>query len=164
MKNRIATALESSLNGLALQRSGCAAGMVSFLFNRPGGPPDSEASLHLQCPWRIVEHETIAVASTDVFLPGDEELGPALFDPDNDTSLFDRRIAAWLGAQQPETVTVTGVLTDVLGGFLLHFSGGATLEVFPAHSLRTDNSEHWRLLRPGGRPHFVVGGDGDKEM
>jgi hypothetical protein len=163
MKTRIATALES-LNGLALQRSGCAAGMVSFLFNHPGGAPDAEASLHVQCPWRIVEHETIAVASTDVFLPADEDLGPALFDPETDTSLFERRMTDWLGAQEPGALAVSGVLTDALGGFLMRFSGGATLEVFPAHSLRTDNSEHWRLLRPGGKPHFVVGGDGDSEI
>ena len=162
MKDRITVALEA-LVGLSLLRSGTAAGMVSFLFGSAGNSPtDAESSLHLQCPWRIVAADQIVVASSDVFFPGDDRADIETFDPDEEPSLFENRVSEWFDATDAGSRTVTGVRADTLGGFVVLLRGGATLEVFPAHSLRGHYSEFWRLLRPGAR-HFVVTGDGVEE-
>jgi hypothetical protein len=163
MKDRITTTLET-LAGLALVRSGTAAGMVSFLFGRAGeDTTDGESSLHLQCPWRIVLNDKIVVASSDVFFPGDDREDIEEFDPDEETSLFETRISAWFDSGDAESRIVDGVRADALGGFLMLLRGGATLEAFPAHSMHGNYSEYWRLLRPGAR-HFVVSGSGIDEV
>ena len=163
MKDRITPTLET-LNGLSLVRSGTAAGMVSFLFSpSEGAAVAAESSLHLQCPWRIAFNDTIVVASSDVFFPGDDRIDIEDFDPDEETSLFENRIAAWFDGTDADSRTVEGVHADALGGFLLRLRGGATLEAFPAHSMHGSYSEYWRLLRPGAR-HFVVSGSGIEEV
>ena len=163
MKDRITTTLES-LAGLALLRSGTGAGMASFLFGRvDGATTDGESSLHVQCPWRIVFNDKIVVASSDVFFPGDDREDIEEFDPDEETSLFETRIAAWFESGDADSRIVEGVHADALGGFLMRLRGGATVEAFPAHSMHGTYSEYWRLLRPGAR-HFIVSGSGIEEV
>jgi len=163
MKDRITPAL-GTLTGLALLRSSTAAGMVSFLFGRADDAvTDGESSLHIQCPWRIALHDKIVVASSDVFFPGDDREDIEDFDPDEETSLFETRIAAWFDSEDAESRIVESVHADALGGFLMRMRGGATLEAFPAHSMHGNYSEYWRLLRPGAR-HFVVSGSGIEEV
>ena len=162
MKDRITATLET-LRGLALMRSGTAAGMVSFLFSSPEtDSTEGECALHVQCPWRIVLNDRIVVASSDVFFPGDDREDIETFDPDEETSLFENRIAEWFESGEGTTRTVERVHADALGGFLIRFKSGATLEAFPAHSMHGHYSEFWRLLRPGAR-HFVVSGSGIEE-
>jgi hypothetical protein len=126
--------------------------------NRLNKPVEAgEYRLHVQAPWRIVAARGVVVGSVDAHYPPSDHAGEA-FDPNDDRSLCEEKVRAWLEKHRRRPVSVGSVSADELGGFRLTFSGNYALEVFPA-SGRTAY-EHWRLLAPGGEssPHFVVQG------
>jgi hypothetical protein len=60
-----------------------------------------------------------------------------------------------------EQLKVIQIDADTIGGFILTFSNGYMLEVFPDSSEDDDQSEHWRFFnRKENGPHFVVTGNG----
>ena len=120
----------------------------------------SEYSLHIQCPWRIVGPEGIIVGSEDRNYPEDEESDWSEFDPDGPTR-SEARISGWLEQHEESPLVVDSVEANHVGGFKLFLSKGFVLEVFPAHSLRGETCDYWRLIRPSeGASHFVVTGHG----
>jgi hypothetical protein len=132
--------------------------------NRKGQEVDvGEYALHIQCPWRIVSADEIIVASGDRDYPEDEASDWREFDS-NSPSRCEARMAAWLGEHSLAPLRVEQVKADNAGGFELLLRFGFMLEVLPAHSLRGEYSEHWRLLRPSmDAGHFVVTGHGVEE-
>jgi len=163
-QEEIAHALSALMN-LPLWAANRAADMEMFQFGERRVWKDTKAidrevgeyALHIQCPWRIVNSHGIVVGSQDIHYPLDES---ADWDQADGTRR-DRRIAAWLGEHSSAQPRVERIETDSVGGFKLFMEHNVVLEVFPAHSLRGEYSEHWRLFRPSeeGR-HFAVTGHG----
>src|SRR5687768_14528826 len=93
----------SSLVALPLWRATRAMNMEMFTFgerrkqlNRKREEVEvGEYALHIQCPWRIVGPDGIAVASEDRNHPEDENSDWEEFDPDG-RSLCEARMAFWL--------------------------------------------------------------------
>jgi hypothetical protein len=129
--------------------------------NRKGQEVDvGEYALHVQCPWRIVGPDGIIAASEDRKYPEEEMADWEEFDSDS-PSRCEARMAAWLREHCLAPLKVDRVEADSVGGFRLLLQLGFALEAFPAHSLRGEYSEYWRLFRPSMETsHFVVTGHG----
>jgi hypothetical protein len=117
-------------------------------------------TLHLACPWRLVDQKRVLVGSGDLLTPADPEAEIETFDWDvPGANWLDVRLAElWsgVGAASP---SIQGVEPDHYGGFALHLSDGLRLEVFP-NSTPTGHvaTEFWRLVQSATHvPHFVVG-------
>ncbi len=115
-------------------------------------------AIHVQCPWRVIGPEGIAVGSIDAHYPPSVREGDESFDSNNDSSLCEEKMSAWLERRGGEPLFIRSVAADESGGFRLGLSGGYSVDVMPASS-RPDY-EHWRLIGPGTgrRTHFVVAG------
>jgi hypothetical protein len=128
--------------------------------NRRNEPVEiGDYRLHVQAPWRIIGARGIVVGSVDAdYPPSDCEYDD--FDPNNDPSLCEEKVRAWLDKHRRKPVCVESVSADEFGGFRLNLSGNCMLEVVPASGCA--ECEHWRLLGPGSEspPHFVVQGRG----
>lgn len=164
---QISTAL-SELIGLPLWKTVRTMNMEMFDFgarvkrlNRKGEEVEvGEFALHVQCPWRIVGPEGVVVASEDRNYPEDETSDWQEFDSDN-PSRCETRIADWLRRYSSAPLMAKKAEADDLGGFRLFLEKGYVLEAFPAHSLRGEYSEYWRLFQPLSETrHFVVTGRG----
>lgn len=134
------------LVGLPLWKSTRAADLRAFHFggkrtqtNRAGQESEvGDFALHVQCAWRIRGPRGIVVASCDW-----------------SGSDADERIRAW----HREPHEVQRITADEAGGFAMSFVDGFVLETFPDDSL--EDSERWRILRPGDlSSHFVMSGGG----
>jgi hypothetical protein len=165
---RIEAALQP-LAGLPLWRSTRAADMQCFHLGAEVtsiskfGPRKGQAfthgeyALHVQCGWRIVGPNGIVVGWSDLYLAAGPDPYAKSDDWDWDpqgASRRDERVAAWLDGR---VHVVERVLADPLGGCVLLFAGGFSLEILPTSS---HDGEYWRLLGAAAMPHFVVTGAG----
>lgn len=104
-----------------------------------------EYALHLQCPWRLTQREKLVTGRGDIF----ERRGEAK------SVLFDSRVRKV--PLRRLRLIVAAVEADAFGGFRLGFSRGWRLEAFPMESMRSPDSEWWRMFIPSGDSrHFVV--------
>lgn len=156
------------LVGLPLWGAGRSADLLWLQFGarqRMASPAGSEHevgeyTLHIACPWRLIDAERILVGSGDLLTPVDPDEDPETFDWEQPgASWMDVRLSELLPPDAPPRWVVEGVAGDGLGGFRLGLRGGVVLEVFPnATPSGHVTTEFWRLLRPGtGEPQFVVG-------
>jgi hypothetical protein len=144
------------LLGLKLVSTVRAADMRRFNFGSMQG--EQEYALHVQCAWRIETAAGVRTGRADLFVPLDEKFyqDPAFdqWDPTGDTSianLQDSRVDEWM--QEAAEKRVAWVQADAMGGFVLGFSEGSRLAVFPCSS----RGEAWRIFRPGcHESHYVV--------
>ena len=159
------------LVGLDLTATARAADMRGFHFGklRPyRGRTVREFALQVQCAWRIAAPEGVLTGRSDLWEPVEDLSGEDFerWDWERDGNLQDRRIAEWLGHDDPRAgacldavnpPVVLAARATLCGGAEIDFSGGSCLTLFPAGSA----GEDWRLFRPGGdedTPHFVVAG------
>lgn len=167
MQAEVAVAL-TPLLGLPIWAAGRAGDLAWFqLGDRRTVPGDEGAerevgtyTLHVACPWRLVDQERLLVGSGDLLTPADPDAEIEDFDWDvPGANWLDVRLdELWSGFAAAPPI-IQGVEPDPYGGFALHLSGGLRLEAFP-NSTPTGHvaTEFWRLLRPGtDAPHFVVG-------
>jgi hypothetical protein len=117
-------------------------------------------SLHLACPWRLVDPDRVLVGAGDLLTPADPEAEIETFDWDvpgaNWLDLRLEELWSGFGAILP---TIQGVEPDPYGGFALHLTGAMRLEAFP-NSTPTGHvaTEFWRLVQPATDvPQLVVG-------
>jgi len=119
-----------------------------------------EYGLHVQCPWRITQGATIAVARRDLYYAAGEDPYKDRDDFDYDThpNRCDERMSALLAAWGDNPPVVEAVEADMVGGLRISLTQQCALEVFPDDSME---GEHWRLL-PNSlrRDHFVMTGKG----
>jgi hypothetical protein len=117
-------------------------------------------SLHVACPWRLVDQERVLAGSGDLLTPADPDAEIETFDWDvPGANWLDVRLTELWSAFAAVPPTVQGIEPDPYGGFALHLSGGMRLEAFP-NSTPTGHvaTEFWRLLQPGtDTPPFIVG-------
>ncbi len=110
--------------------------------------------------WHLAGPTGVIVAFDDrYFAAGDE---PLQTDDDWDwdrqgMNRCDERINAFYAARAENPPIVTAIAADHLGGIRLTLDDDLLLAAFPSNSL---NLEHWRLLQPGVKGHFVVTGAG----
>ncbi|GMW03366.1 MAG: hypothetical protein AMXMBFR84_45000 [Candidatus Hydrogenedentota bacterium] len=103
-------------------------------------------ALHVQCAWRFVLQDEIAVGSRDHFCNSKS----------GNTANILWRIDSLI-ADEPHVDRVTHVSA---GAFGLEMQGGLILETFAAMGDQRDR-EFWRMFQPcGDTPHFVVGAFG----
>jgi hypothetical protein len=168
MQHKITDAL-SVLVGQPLWAASRAANMEMFQFgakvtkiNRHGSERlVGDYSLHIQCPWRLVDARGIIAGYFDQLFHPEEVEGSYRYlkSHEDGPSLCEARIDRWIKENEDDPLCVTTVDADSIGGFKLTFNRGVVLEAFPSDSVR--DSEFWRLLyRNEDRNHFVVSGDG----
>jgi hypothetical protein len=127
-----------------------------------------EFALHVSCPWRLDHVRGAITGSDDLWTPADPaDAGPD-WDWEERETFQDRRLGRVMRGFDPATgshvnpdpdrLTVERVEAGDHGEAALYLRGGYRLILFPAGAA----NEAWRLFRPhdGGRPHFVVEGDG----
>lgn len=169
MKSEAGNAL-NQLVGLPLWGSGSAGSMQWFEFGecREIIKPDEsshlvgEWALHTFCAWRICDSTQILVASYDRCRKV-EVLEDYVENFGRDEK-FDEHLAgesqAWLKlkvffADKTDSLRVSEVVVDSVGGFRLLFEAGISLDVFPDCSI--EGFEHWRLFKPiTNSAHFVM--------
>ena len=118
-----------------------------------------EYSLHIQCPWRVVDGDKILTASFDIYKP---EAGNEEDDPDFDWekgNLFDKRMKD-LFRNGDRELRIEAVEAGCGGALRMQLEDDLWLEIFPNDSLP---DEHWRLFAPSSDHHFVVTGAGIDE-
>lgn len=160
------------LVGLELAATARAADLRGFHFGelRPyRGRTVGEFALHVQCAWRIEGPDGILAGRSDLWEPTEELRGDDFkrWDYERAGNLQDKRIAEWLGHQDPRAgacldsenpPVVLAARATPFGGAEIDLSGGYRLTLFPAGSV----GEDWRLFRPGNddedAPHVVVAG------
>lgn len=160
----------SRLISLQLTIARDAADMKNFGFGvvRPhssGKGTVGEYALHIQCPWRLVQGESIITGSEDYYEPTETEkdvdledwragnlqrkrLGEVLRSYDDTTE-------SWINGTHE--LVVESVAADDFGGFELTLSGGFRLQIVPSGSC----GEYWRVFAPGDEgPHLVMTASG----
>src|SRR5437879_2638782 len=160
----------SVLVGKNLWRCTRAADLAAFQFGEriPSKTYKGEAcevgefALHVQCSWRIVQHEKVIVAHRDLYYPAgyhsQSEAIPRDFYWDAQGANRQDRLIHDFFQNGSRAYMVQRVEAGNAGAFLLALADDFSLEVFPDDSLE---GEHWRLFTPGGEgPHFVVTGTG----
>ncbi len=155
------------LVGLPLSIARDIAGMKVFHFGKIVSHPSGRGTvgayaLHIQCPWRIVDEETIITGTSDRFLEPAE--GTEVNDDDHKSGNLQLiKIAYLLKGYDAETnsfvnateqLVVIAVNTDNYGGADLSLSGGYRLQIFPDGSL----GEDWRFVEIQGRHVVIEGG------
>jgi len=117
-----------------------------------------EYAIHVQCPWRVSDKNAIVVGAADMFECADSSIPEWAFDPLRPgNAVADAKLRQWIDEYRHRPLVVLGTEVDRCGGFVLRLSEGVAFEVFPDTSASGDESEYWRLLRPGDdSPHFVV--------
>ena len=116
-------------------------------------------AIHIQCPWRIIGGDDLVVGSQDRHYPQDEE-GEWNTQCADVFTRCEAHVYHWLNGFS-DAPLVREVEADPYGGFRVHLEGDYALEVFPAHSLRGEFSEQWRLFRPlTNTDAFIMTGHG----
>jgi hypothetical protein len=164
LQEPVASALPP-LCGLPLWGAGRAAALISFQFGdrciASSGPAREVGTyaLHLTCPWRLSGTTGVITGSTDIFVPGDEEM------PDSDVAesarermLVDLEMRRWLAGHADAPIRVEKVCVDRCGGLTLKLGQDFALEIFPDASWPPYAIiEQWRLLQPStDAAHFVM--------
>jgi hypothetical protein len=166
------TVHESALRALIGLRLRCVGSAADMLWIHVGefGVADVEGesrevgewALHLQCPWRFIDSESIVLASMDFYYSSDgNEDNPSAIGGE---SLFNRRATQLNRVLEAGDFQVTDVLVGACGAFQLIFTPYFHFAVFPASSDGSSHGEFWRLFQPGQkRPHYVVAPGGIEE-
>ncbi len=108
--------------------------------------------LHVQCPWRLIHENVIAVGSYDYGIDMDENLDPLVASQSN--QFVQDRWNVLFESMPLHALIVNDLIIDHLGGIKIFFTSGTCLELFPAASHR---SECWRLFRSDANLIYVVG-------
>jgi hypothetical protein len=165
MRDAIEAAL-SPLVGLKLSVLHYAGNMRIFHFGKITTTHEGiggQYAMHVQCPWRIRQHDEIITGLGDWYQPKNEDEDLDSWDPCLGGSVQELQLRTLLACSKEESrsvvnktnrYVVTSVKGDDVGGCQIAFSEDLLLEVFPNASV----GEAWRLLRPDSDdPHFVVG-------
>jgi len=109
-------------------------------------------AVHVQCPWRFVQHGKILAGYHDFYYTPDGDT-PEDWDVVGKTR-FDIAASTICTEFAKTPPVVASVQVDDVGGFSVHLSGEFRLDVFPDES--DDTSEHWRIFQPRvDSKHFV---------
>ena len=163
MRTKIENAL-AQLIGLPLWGAGRVVEMEWFqlgehrnLTNYDGSYKTAGAwALHIFCAWRIRDPKRIIVASSNCYIGAERvENSDETFDWDvRGANQRDQRTIQFMQDKQ-DSLIVTGIVADDVGGFCLKLAPNFSLEAFP-NSPAVD-FECWRLFQPATQsPHFVV--------
>lgn len=160
MKKEVQQAL-SVLVGKPLWSCGNSAALEWFEFGerrtvtrfRGGTKEVGEYALHVQCAWRITQHDEVVIASGDVHDASEQGGG----DSAPIVTRANERVQQ-LFQRETRQLAVEQVKAGDAGAFSIMLADGYVLEVMPDDS---SDSEHWRLFKPYVEgPHFVVTGAG----
>jgi hypothetical protein len=159
--------LESRLQmmiGAALSGAHRASDMPTFSFRARSG---NVYSLHLSCPWQLVDPDGIITGNLDVY-------EPAAVDSDFDwrtwyagewerfdgRNRYDHQIQNLLRSTSDRDRTVTRAQASSCGDCTVSFDNEMELRVYVCGSAR--HREMWRFFEKG-KPHLVIhGGDGQR--
>jgi hypothetical protein len=159
----------TELIGKAMWTCRRAADMATFQFGQRkqvhdyyGRPTEvGEYALHVQCAWRIVRGDTVAVGSRDLYFPAGYAESESIsedFDWDRDPNRRDSLLQALFDGGQKE-FQVRRVSAGSGGTCRIEFDEGICLELFPDDSFA---HEHWRLFATDdGGPQVVTTGVDD---
>lgn len=126
-------------------------------------------ALHVQCCWRIVGRNGIAVGYSDHHEPAEQSSETPDATPDRpDENLRDQKLAELFNRFKNRPLLVESVEADNVGTVRLGLSHGHVLELIPdAVGTKKDPPEHWRFIRrpsPDRSRHFVLIGDEMDEL
>lgn len=123
-------------------------------------------AMHVQCPWRLLQGDTIITGSGDWYEPVDENIDLDSWEPARGGSVQEKKLRVLLACPEEVSRTIinrTGkyfvkqMLADEVGGCKVVFSENISLILFPSGSV----AEAWRLIPlDTNAPHFVVGPQG----
>ena len=164
MKQTVELAL-APLQGMAMWGAARAADMLTLQLGEPRMDTSpmgrrreiGEYALHVQCPWRLTENARLIVGSGDLYTPAEPSVDRVAFQWDAvGASWWDHQLRGFFSDRAP--IRIERIAADPFGGFLLACSSNISFEVFPNTSaVPHDDSEYWRLLKPGdSTKHFVV--------
>lgn len=148
MEAMTAERILQELIGMEMWTCRRAADMAMFHFGRriqtvtfKGRPSEvGEYALHIQCAWRIVNRDDIAVASRDLYSPADSAERTEDFDWGREPNRRDELLRSLFAGG---ALIVRRVDIAIAGACRIEFDSGAILEIFPDDSLP---NEHWRLF------------------
>lgn len=114
-----------------------------------------EYSLHVQCPWALIDNETIVLGSSDIYEPYDENVEDdwnydEIGRNDKESSIFDvksRELEKVLSELVIEYFSV-----DNQGNIKIKFTKGWSFQTFIASSKK---EEFWRFINYCTQNHFV---------
>jgi hypothetical protein len=131
-----------------------------------GGGKERGQNIHVYCPWRLLTPDGTLLGSANLFTPSAAGSDPMTFDyAAEEATWWDERMKSLFAAAEPSTLVVTSTVVDDLGGFVLKFIGGLSLEVLPCASGSPHYDVlHWSIAEDGGTSAFVVGTDGYGDM
>lgn len=163
----------SRLIGQPVHSIGRAANMLDLHFGEDVIVPDRISkekhvgtySLHVQCPWRIInpEKRKVLLGSLDFYAPSTRRLAAEDFDYNHfdwdvqGENLFDEKAQEWFAGL--EHVTVVAARMNRFGDARIDLSNGDRIEIFV---MATDDGECWRLfLSAKSTTQLVIYGDAD---
>lgn len=163
----------SRLIGQPVYSIGRAANMLDLHFGEEVVVPDRISgekhvgtySLHVQCPWRIInlEKRKMLLGSLDFYAPSTRRLAAEDFDYSHfdwdirGGNLFDEKAQEWFAGLAHVTVIATKM--NRFGDARIDLSNGDRIEIFVT---ATDDGECWRLfLSAKSTTQLVVYGDAD---
>lgn len=109
-----------------------------------------EYSLHIQCPWRVIQNEAIILGSNDFYIPYDREEKEAFEWDVLGNNLFDMK--AQRLAEKVLPIRVNKIEVDDLGSINLYLEKQIVLQVFPVDSITEEN---WRFINNLTGEHIV---------
>ena len=101
-----------------------------------------EFGLHIQTGWRMVNEEKILVGSNDLYEPNSENQSELDFDYE-DGNLRDEKLKNIINS---DTLIVSKVLVDKIGGLNILFNDKTELQIIPINSSESEYNEFWRLI------------------
>jgi hypothetical protein len=147
------------LKQLPLTRMLSAGAMPMFAFGELRTAPSPRGGtreigtfeLHVQCAWRLVYNASVYMGSGDYHAETDESDAN---NPKGCDDFIKIKAQHLFTTMSQDELTVKDVSIDEFGGFKLFFHSGTFLEVFPNSA--ADETEYWRLFKPGvNEPHVV---------
>ena len=115
--------------------------------------------LYVYCAWRLATGDGVLVGDWNLYTPSDLTATQRTFDfrPPGAT-WWDVRVAELLVHSPPQSLEVTAVSADFLGGARISFIGGIILDIFPNFGANEQLAfDYWRLHTPAKtQSDFIV--------
>ncbi len=142
-----------NLMGLKLYSIGRASDMCWMIFST--NKEDVFYSLHLQCPWRIRNHNNMLLSNLDIYESCSDIINEEKWD-DSKRNLFDEKIEK---LSFINNLYVNNIVVNEMNDLSIFLSESYVIECFVNDSLY----ECWRFFKKGDDQHLVVTGYGVEE-
>lgn len=145
------------LRSATLDDWGRAADMEMFGFHEAVQGATLEFSLHLQCPWHLVEGDRLVTGAGDIWHPPGDWVSLDEYKRFRGDGVTRRdELLRGFFDRHPDGVAVTSIACDAVGYLRLDLSDACRLVALPQTSWFLDGpAEHWRFF-PADGEHLVV--------